>query len=221
MTEVMPASPATQGLQRLPSLAGWTVPAVLADLSRWFATALDEIDYGIVLLTSDLEVLHCNHAAWRELEGDHPLRVLHGRLSAVPGMEAEPLASALRDSRRGLRRMLTLERAGKRYMVAVVPMTPDDSDAGTLVVLGKNMACESLSAHVFARSYGLTPAEGAVLLELTNGLRPLGIARRQGVSVTTIRTHIASIRCKTGVASIAVLLDLVARLPPLVGALKR
>lgn len=221
MTELTPFLQPANASPSAPSVRGWTLPGVMEDLSKWFALALDEIDYGIVLLSADLEVLHCNHVARRELEGCHPLRVVNRRLCALPGLQGDALTSALRDSQRGLRRMITFERDGRRHMVAVVPMAPDDGEAGSLVVLGKNMACESLTAQVFARCYGLTPAEDAVLLKLSKGQRPMGIARQHGVSVATIRTHIASIRGKTGVASIAVLLDLVARLPPLVGVLKR
>ena len=37
------------------------------------AGVLDEVDYGLLLLSPQLELLHMNHAAEAELAGDHPL----------------------------------------------------------------------------------------------------------------------------------------------------
>jgi len=196
-------------------------PATDPGISGWFALALDEIDYGVLMLSADFGVVHCNHAARRVLAGTHPLRLVENHLCARTAADNELLACALGASRdRGLRRMLSFDGSGRRWMVAIVPMAPTQRGPGTLVVLGKSAACETLSAEGFARWYGLTPAEAAVLLALANGLRPGNIANHQGVALSTVRTHIARIREKTGVPSIAVLLDMVARLPPLVGALK-
>lgn len=192
-----------------------------ADASAWIAMALDEIDYGVVLLSEELAVVHCNHAARRELAHEHPLQLVRDRLRAGTASDEELLSSALIASRRqGLRRMLTFHAGRRRWMVAVVPIAAPDAPGATLIVLGKSTACETLSAEGFARWYGLTPAEVAVLLALSSGQRPTGIARHQGVALSTVRTHVARIREKTGVSSVMDLLDMVARLPPIVGALK-
>lgn len=51
-----------------------------------------------------------------------------------------------------------------------------------------------------AATHGLTQAEAAVLAHLIKGLAPAQIASAQGVSVATIRTHIARLREKFGVS---------------------
>jgi DNA-binding CsgD family transcriptional regulator len=75
--------------------------------------------------------------------------------------------------------------------------------------------------HWFARSRGLTPAESEVLKLLCLGHEPAAIAARQQVAISTIRTQIGSIRAKTGVASIRELVQRVAVLPPVLGALRQ
>ena len=49
-----------------------------------------------------------------------------------------------------------------------------------------------------ASRFGLTEAEAAVLAELVDGLTPAEIATRKGVSLTTVRTHIARLHLKFG-----------------------
>lgn len=215
--------PAASGSRRYPHPAFPDAPdtADPAPLAHCITRVLDEIDYGVILLSSAFSVAHLNHAARRELAGGHPLRLAGGHLCARSAEDDALLAAALAASRdQGLRRMLTFQHGERRWMLAVVPMAGGGAGPLSLVVLGKSAACETLSADGFARWYGLTQAEAAVLLALSTGLRPGTIAQRQGVALSTVRTHIARIRDKTGAASIAELLDMIARLPPLVGALR-
>ena len=48
-------------------------------MARLMALALDEIDYGMLMIGEDGHVMHVNHAARMELEGQHPL-MLDGRV---------------------------------------------------------------------------------------------------------------------------------------------
>ena len=65
---------------------------------------------------------------------------------------------------------------------------------------------------------GLTATESSVLAMLSRGVKPKQIARGRGVKLATVRTQIASIRGKTGAASIAELVGQVVDLPPFVPA---
>ena len=119
--------------------------------------------------------------------------------------------------------MITLGHGEQAVSVAVVPLATvaaDDTPHLTLLVFGKRHMCEALSAHWFARSHGLTPAEIRVLAALCEGRRPSDVATAQGVALSTVRTQIGSIRAKTGAESIRALVRQVAVLPPLVGALR-
>ncbi len=88
------------------------------------------------------------------------------------------------------------------------------------MILGKRTVFQELSAQWFARSHGLTAAELDVLREVCVGSSPTEIAQRQGVAISTIRTHIGSIRAKTGASNMTALTRQVAMLPPIVSALR-
>lgn len=199
--------------------ASMAAPLMLAHL-------LDEVDYGMLLLNADMQVLYRNHAARSELDGDHPLQMVGGGLRALRAEDILPLSDALAGARRGLRRLLVLGDGEDQVTVSVVPLSgADRCDAAlrgtqTLLVLGKRQVCGRLSLQGFARCANLTPAETRVLELLCSGVRPSQISKLQNVAVSTIRTQIGSIRAKTGSTSINALVRQVALLPPMVGALR-
>jgi DNA-binding CsgD family transcriptional regulator len=207
--EVIPNEPTTDGFSS-------PMPV------QWLSLILEEIDYGVLLLSHRQQILYSNHTARRELRQDHPLRIGEGRLLTARASDGSPLRDAIRSAtQRGLRRLLVLNHNGKPRVVAVVPLPFMLDDVPVvLLLLGRRSLCESLSAQGFATCHGLTPAECNVLTALCEGQSPRLIASRHGVEVATIRTQIVSIRNKTGASSLRALLELVAQLPPLVGALR-
>ena len=183
----------------------------------WLAATLDEIDYGMLLLTGTSHVVHANHTARVELDGEHPLQLLGRELRARHPHDAAALHTALQNAAlRGLRKLLALGTGALRISVSVVPL----GDATTLLMLSKRQVCESLSVQGFARSHGLTPAETRVLVALCQGVPPGEVAVALGVGIATVRSQIGSIRQKTGAESIRALVRQVAVLPPLMGVLR-
>lgn len=198
--------------------------AVSAPSWRCFAAMLDEIDYGMVLLLDELQVVHLNHVARAELDADHPLQLLGDELRARHPSDVPLLRDALAAAtHRGLRRLLVLGAPQRRVQLAVVPLAEgsDDGRRATALVFGKRRMCEELSVQWFAHSHGLTGAETQVLKGLCEGRPPNDIARSLGVAISTVRTQIGSLRAKTGAESIRHLVQRVAVLPPLVSALGR
>lgn len=193
-----------------------------AAVARCLALALDEIDYGLLLLDDDGCVVHANHAARSELEGAEALQLAGRELRTRAACDSAPLSEALAGARRGLRRLVTLGAAGRRVSVAVIPLAPASGDGGqaTLVVLGKQQMCGHLAVQCYARSHGLTPAESRVLEALCDGLDPRAVAEHHGVGLATVRTQIGHIRAKTGAASIRELVRQVSVLPPMVSTLR-
>lgn len=193
-------------------------------IPHWIAASFDEIDYGVLLLSDATHVVHVNHAASAELDGQHPLQLLGRELRARHSQDVAPLHEALRAAgRRGLRKLLTLGEGSERVSVSVVPLTASaghEGEAMTLVMLGKRRVCEALSVQGFARSHGLTTAETRVLVALCEGTPPGEAASQLGVAISTVRTQIGNIRQKTGAESIRDLVRQVAVLPPLRGVLR-
>lgn len=211
---LLPGAPSYGGPERrIATSLGW----------RWLAAALDEIDYGMLLLDEDGLVLHVNEAARVELDAEHPLQLLGRELRARQSRDVQPLHAALHDAlRRGLRKLLTLGQAEQQVSLSVVPLGALGSDerGATLVILGKRQVGAELAVLGFARSHRLTAGETRVLTALCNGLQPSVIAATHGVAICTVRSQIGSIRIKTGAPSIRALVRQVAVLPPLMGVLR-
>lgn len=191
----------------------------------WLAAALEELDYGIVMVVEGSRILHMNGVARQEMDDRHPLRCHAGVLRARHACDAAPLGNALADAAGpGLRRMLTVGTSAQRETVSIVPLDlPSTSERplrAVLVVFSKLSVCESLSVEAFARNHGLTQAETRVLVALCNGAKPAKAASQLGVAISTVRTQIGSIRAKTGAASMFALARQVALLPPIRGALR-
>ena len=181
------------------------------------ARMLDFVDYGLVLLGDGGDVIYANEAARAEFTHGHPLRIDGGMLLARHAADAPALRQALLlASRRAMQSLLSLgASAGEGIAVAVVPMTEPGESAATLLIIGRRQACEELSRDAFARQHALTLAEARVLKRLCDGEKPVDVARRLGVQLTTVRTQISSIRAKTGTRDIAQVVQHVGRLPPL------
>ena len=197
--------------------------AVPLPATHWLAATLDEVDYGMLLLTDNGQAVHVNHAAREELDAAHPLQLVGREVRARHAHDAAALAEALGAAvRRGLRKLLTLGDGAHRVSVSVVPLAPSLDGAGpaTLLMLGKREVCEVLSVQGFARGYRLTGAETRVLAALCHGTPPRQIADQLGVRISTVRTQIGNIRLKTGAPSIRALVRQVAVLPPLMGVLR-
>ena len=187
------------------------------------AGVLDEVDYGLLLLSPQLELLHMNHAAESELAEDHPLLMHQQHLFARDPRDATPLREALQDAAtKGLRRMVVVGAVRGGVRLSVVPLRAAHGHTGAvLVVMARRQMVSALAAQAFARAYSLSRCEEQVLLALCQGQAPQEIADSHGVKIATVRTQVANIRAKTGVASIRDLVQQVACLPPLVGTLRQ
>ena len=180
---------------------------------------LDIVDYGMLLLLPNGQVIYANATARFDLE-DHPLMQLQGQVLQVgQARDATALREALVGAvQRGCQKLLTLGGdGGPTLNVAVVPVMEAQGGraAGAMLVLGKRKVYDEMSIDSFARHYRLTPAEQRVLKLLCAGRRPTEIAQIVGVELSTIRTQVASILEKTGLSGVGALIREVSRLPPL------
>jgi DNA-binding CsgD family transcriptional regulator len=185
---------------------------------------LDAVDYGVMMVDADGQLMFANLLARIELGGVGPLLAAGRRLAARSRTDGDALDTAVRDAaHKGLQRMLILgDAAGGQLSLAVTPLETAPGDTGTaMIALGRRTLCHTLSAQAAARLHGLTGAELRVLQQLCAGRRPIAIARNQGVEISTVRTQIGSIREKLGARDIVGVLAHMATLPPLPGLFGR
>lgn len=179
---------------------------------------LDEIDYGLILVSPGGQVQHANHLARRELACARFLRVHDGEIAAMGGDQSEELQRGIRGAAQGRRQMVNLRAGGQALPVACIPLlSPLEAvPTSVLLMLGRQVGTQNLAMAFFARNHGLTPAEESVLKGLCQGLGVKEIAAVHRVSEFTVRTQVRALRDKTQSGSIRLLVQRVAALPPLV-----
>lgn len=194
-----------------------------ADLkSTVFAGVLDEIDYGLLILGTDAQILFANQLARQELGGEQFVRRRQDRLASSSARHDSKIEAALGNVRRGLRSLVTLGGADGVLALSFVPLNstaqaepPLASTPLALVIFGRRDACEALTLQQYGCLCGLTGAEQALLPAIIRGLSVDAIARQQHVSLSTVRTQLSSIREKTGVKSLRSLSARLTSLPPI------
>ncbi|MGV3573295.1 MAG: helix-turn-helix transcriptional regulator [Ramlibacter sp.] len=179
---------------------------------------LEEIDYGLLLVSPSGALQHANHLARHELGRARFLRIEANIVVGHMAAQTEEINKAVRGAAQGRRQMLTLRNGDDTLHVACVPLFPsfEGRSGSVLLMLARQTGTQNLNVTFFARSHGLTPAEEAVLKALCDGLDVHEIAISHGVSEYTIRTQVRSLRDKTGINSMRLLVQRVAALPPVV-----
>jgi DNA-binding CsgD family transcriptional regulator len=184
--------------------------------------ALDEVDYGMLVIDAQGTILHANHLARHELAS---ARMLMSYGNSLLGSNAEftaQMQTAMEAAFRGQRRLVLLNKGERELSLAFTPLShPLEADTPTvLVMLSRQSTCDNLAVRMFARTIGLSPSEEAVLMGLCRGLEIPEIAAEHGVAPSTIRSQIKTLREKAGSPSIRRLLQRINSLPPVVPALR-
>jgi DNA-binding CsgD family transcriptional regulator len=179
---------------------------------------LEEIDYGLLLLTPGGALQHANHLARHELDRERFMRVHEERVVGQTPWQTEEITRGVQAAALGRRQLIVLRNGADQLHVACVPLfhSFDENRGAVLLMLGRQAGTQNLSVTFFSRSHGLTPTEEVVLKSLCDGLDVHEIAAAKGVSEYTVRTHVRSLRDKTGINSIRGLIQRVAALPPVV-----
>jgi len=209
-------------LERPEQAAGAGIASAIATRAPdVFAAMVDEVDYPMLLVTCDMQLLHANKAARRCLDDRQTFGLTDGELQLRCGPDQTAVARGVDAAcTRGLRGFVHIKQGrGGCDAVAIVPQRGRGDAAAALLMLGRTGLCEELSMHAYARNHCLTASEARVLEALCSGHSAPAIARSHGVAVSTVRTQLNSLRAKTGAKDIGDLLRKMAVLPPLVNAL--
>lgn len=207
-----------------PDAARWApgLPLDGQTSERVWMDALDEMGHGLVLVNAAQQVSYSNHLARRELALGRWLS-LRGQVLVAHTQEMQVrLRLGVATALRGQRRLLSLVRDSHVLWLACIPLRGDGhgEPEQVLLSLSREPRQDNLSVQMYARQHGLSHSEEAVLCALYEGLEVAAIARKNGVAISTVRSQVKSLRQKTGVASVQMLLHLLNRLPTMLPVLR-
>lgn len=182
-----------------------------------FSMVMDELAYGVLLVTPKGHLLHANVAARHELAGHKVLTLHEGRVQAADAAQARLLVQALAKAETGRRSLVALRAHAARLSVAVVPLRSERAGEAAVValILSRASVCDAVMLCLFARAHGLTPSEEQVLAILCQGFSAPEIAVQLKVAVSTVRSHIRALCAKTHSNGVRALVGQVAVLPPI------
>ncbi len=198
--------------------------AKLRSLSEDTIAALDRAGQGMFILDAGGRLKHVNRLGERMLAQKNGLIIVGGRLSAARVDAAATLrgliaAAAQSDTcaRRGGSMAIQRTAEGASLSITVAPL-----NAGSLAVFTASpsvLVCVTdlygelnLAGDRLREAFRLTAAQARVASLLLDGAKPKAMAEALGLSVHTVRTHLASVYEKTETTGQADLSRLLMRL---------
>ncbi len=174
---------------------------------------LDALPHGVAVVRHDGRLCHANRALGRMVAAQDGLALAQTGLATPCPATQKALDQAL-----GLALAAALGRAalpggaatvGVRrpsgaapWQVAVLPLPSGraglfEAWSGAALLVSEPPASRAPQAETLRRAHGLTAAECALALALLRGATPAEHARRLGISIATVRTHLARLLAKT------------------------
>ena len=192
------------------------VASLMDGAGHGLSWVLDELAYGVLLVSPKGKVLHANQAARHELARRQMVSVHEGHVQAGDAVQSKMLLQALAKAETGRRSLIGLRSpVRKRLNVAVVPLGPERPHPSIALIFARASVCDAVMLCFFARTHGLTPSEEQVLAILCQGYSAPQAARQLNVAVSTVRSHVRSLCAKTQSNGVRALVGQVAVLPPI------
>jgi DNA-binding CsgD family transcriptional regulator len=185
---------------------------------------MDELAYGVAIVTAQGQLLHANQAARHELGRRRTLVAEGDGLRTHHPQDVRILAEAIAKAADGKRSLISLQAAtGAPLSIVLVPLRAEGPNAPPQVGLlfARASVCDPLMLCFFARSHSLTNTEEQVLGILCLGYSAPEVAAQMQVAVSTIRSHVRSLCAKTRSSGVRELVNRLAVLPPVTPALWR
>ena len=175
-----------------------------------YRAALDELEAAVLILDAGGRLSFANPAAEALLARGRALRLAGGKLRGATEATEQVLRRAL--AAQGGFEALLGEPDGQEHLLFAVSLDPAlegpfSLDGRSTLLILRAPRAESLNPVAIAgRVFGLTRAQMQVLTFLAQGHPPEAIADIIGVSVSTVRTHLAELFRRTDTARQAELL---------------
>jgi DNA-binding CsgD family transcriptional regulator len=188
-----------------------------------FASALETLTVGVVLVDEHLGIVHANSAAGAMLRARDPMRSQQGRLTlayaeANNALQRAVAIAARREMDLGRRGIgIPMRRADGTPCVAhVMPLRAGEIRPGlaqrapAAVFVAPAASPPRMPADALALLYDLTPAESRIFELIADGQAPSDVAVVLGIAPSTVKTHLLRVFDKTGCSRQAELVKLAA-----------
>jgi DNA-binding CsgD family transcriptional regulator len=188
-----------------------------------FASSLETLTSGVVLVDEQLGIVHANAAAGAMLRARDPMRSQQGRLTlayaeANNALQRAVAIAARREMDLGRRGIgIPMRRADRTPCVAhVLPLRAGQIRPGLVqrasaaVFVAQAASPPRMPADALALLYDLTPAESRIFELIVDGRAPADIAAALGIAPSTVKTHLLRVFDKTGCSRQAELVKLAA-----------
>ncbi|CAB3759159.1 LuxR family transcriptional regulator [Burkholderia sp. MSh2] len=184
--------------------------------------ALNRVDTGVLVTNQSCHVLYANAMAEYLLRASQAIHGLAGRVRLDDSALHERLVQLIRSSvstasgrAKPLGRTLKVPRTGRLPLtLSVSPLRPSGlirTATPLALVLLRDPEYPTASVCHLRELFGFTPTEAAIAADLGTGLSLDEIARRKGIGMGTVRSHLKRILFKTGTNRQAEVAVLVAR----------
>ena len=194
----------------------------LGDLTRELAAGLDQAPFGYFVLDREGRVRHVNRAGERLLCRGGGLALAGGRLTASHPADGQRFlaliagAAGAAGARVGGNMSVRRGEGRAPLSVAVAPTAPERASpfspaGGVVVCVTDPEAAVALPEARLRQLFGLTGAQARVAMALFEGQSLRDAAETLGLSIFTVRAHLAHIFDKTGVSRQAELVALLTR----------
>lgn len=170
-------------------------------------TAVEQMTLGFAIVDADGRLHFANPVAEEELSRG-ALTVNHGRVTTRAAGSAQELSNAVRAAARHncpIAERVVLRGDAEDRSACSILVAPVRNQAAAAwhkgplaMLLISRGASEAVEDVALSRLYELTPAETRLLCALMQGERLPNYARRQGIAVSTARTHLQGLFNKMG-----------------------
>jgi DNA-binding CsgD family transcriptional regulator len=171
---------------------------------------VEHLPISVVLVTTDLRVLHTNLHAGCFLTAQQVLVLRGGRLTAGDPQDAAHLRRMVQNACAGTPAGRTVVTAlggpppGERVVLKIIAVedrwlaVPDDPAERVVAIMIETGRIDAAGARGLAETFELSPAELDILKRLAQGLTPKQIAHARSTELWTVRTHIRNMKAKLG-----------------------
>lgn len=190
-----------------------------------FAAAIDALSAGVMLVDEKMSVVYANPMAHDLLADQDFVHIRNGELTLSQSAANELLRksvfqAACKESDIDRRSMAIPTRRGDNSptVVQVLPLNAGAlrphvaQSAVAAVFIARAADTPQIPADMLSILYNFTPAETRVVELIVSGKAPADIADRLGISLATVRTHLARVFDKTGCSRQAELVAMVSKI---------